>query len=64
MILKILSSTDKASTGALSSGIRANGDRCLFLLNELRKDGKILRIKETLATYWKLNKNHMEVGKK
>ncbi len=56
MILKFLSSGKRAATGNIAIYIKSDTNRCYFLLGELLKEKKVKMFKETLATYWTINK--------
>jgi len=56
-ILEILKSFGKLPTARLSAIVGINYDYLKPLLEELLKNKRIKKIKETLATYWELNED-------
>lgn len=55
MILKFLKKKKKASTWAIMQEIKSNQWQTLKYLKVLESEGKIKRIEETIAVYWRLN---------
>ncbi len=54
LILKFLKQHGRSSTTKLAYAVNSNTWSILKYLEELEKKGKIVREKETTATYWKL----------
>lgn len=60
MILKFLKKHKKASTWAIMQKIKSSQWQALKYLEVLVSEGKIKKIKETLATYWELTNKGLQ----
>lgn len=61
MILDYLKRIKRATTWRICVGIKASMPRGKYLLEELEKEGKVIKEQETRDCYWIINKN-MEEG--
>ena len=62
-ILKLLNSEERLSTSRIAGTLGISYDYTLKLLEELKKEKKVKSQKETLATYWEINKEKIKSTK-
>ena len=55
-VIKILKDFGKLPTSRIAAIVGMNTDRAKEILEGLEKENKVKKIRETLATYWELNK--------